>query len=205
MSLLSKEIGDDWAILDVGCGRTSVLRAVHKGYYRVGLDIYRPYILKMRRLSIHDDYVLSDVRALPFKSKSFDCVVATEVLEHLGKKDGSKMLKEIERVARKKILMTTPNGFLSTHPGPDDNPDEAHLSGWTADELKELGFKVYGIRGLKALWSIKDGQAVIWLAPKRLPVLSAIIADVTGFFVYKNPHRAFQFFFVKDINTHGQN
>jgi ubiquinone/menaquinone biosynthesis C-methylase UbiE len=122
-SLLSKQIEDEWTILDVGCGRTSSLKGVEKGAYRVGLDIYRPYILKIRRLSVHDDYVLGDAMALPFKSNSFDCAVATEILEHLTKHDGLRMIKEIERVVKKKILMTTPNGFLPTYAGPDDNPE----------------------------------------------------------------------------------
>ena len=130
-SLLSKDIKDGWTILDVGCGRSSSLMSVEKGSYRVGLDFYAPYIRKSRILSIHDDYVLGDVRALPFKSKSFDCAVATEILEHLDKHDGLIMIKEIERVVKKKILMTTPNGFLPAYGGPDDNPEERHLCGYT--------------------------------------------------------------------------
>ena len=42
----------------------------------------------------------------------------------------------MERVAREKIILTTPNGFLPTYAGPRDNPEEKHLSGWTYDELK---------------------------------------------------------------------
>jgi len=87
-SLLSKEVEDGWTILDVGCGRTSSFMAVDKGSYRIGLDIYVPYIHKIRRLSVHNAYILGDARALPFKSKSFDCSVATEILEHLTKHDG---------------------------------------------------------------------------------------------------------------------
>lgn len=198
-SLLRKEIEDGCTVLDVGCGRTSCLTGIKKGSIRVGLDHYEPYISKSKIGSVHDFYVLGDAIELPFEANSFDCIIATEILEHLHKQDGLRMIKEMERVAKNKILMTTPNGFLPTYPGPDDNPDEAHLSGWTVAELKKLSFKVYGISGLKALWRIRDGQAVMWLTPKRFPVLTAIIADMTSPLVYKYSHRAFQLFFVKNI------
>lgn len=199
-SLLCREIEDGWTILDVGCGRHSSLSGIKKGSVRIGIDHYEPYISMSRSQSVHDFYVIGDARELPFEANSFDCALATEVLEHLDKQEGLKMIKEMERVAKKKILLTTPNGFLPTYPGPNDNPDEAHLSGWTVDELKDLGFKVYGISGLKALWTIKDGQAAVWLIPKRLPILSVIVADMTSFLVYKNPHQAFQLFLLKDMN-----
>lgn len=197
-SLLSKEIEDEWRILDIGCGQSSPLKGVEKGIYKVGLDIYKPYILKSLKLSIHDNYVLGDARALQFKSKSFDCVMATEVLEHLDKHDGEKMIKEMERVAKKKILMTTPNGFLPTYAGPDDNPEETHLCGYTAAELKKLGFKVYGLHGLKALWKVDSGQAVIRFKPRKV---FARLAEITELLVYHHPSLAFQFFLIKDMRN----
>ncbi len=47
-----------------------------------------------------------DAEMLPFKDKSFDFVLCTEVLEHVPK--WGKALKELQRVARKKILVTVP-------------------------------------------------------------------------------------------------
>lgn len=199
LSLLSKEIKDDWRVLDVGCGRISALREVHKGSYRVGLDIYEPYIHIIRDLSIHNAYVLGDVRALPFKSHSFDCAVATEILEHLDKQDGLTMIKEIERVVKRKILMTTPNGFLPTYAGPDDNPNERHLCGYTASELENLGFRVWGYHGLKILWMIKHGQSVFRFSLPK--ILSNLLIDITELFVYHHPSLAFQFFLIKRIKN----
>jgi len=61
VSLIDKELEDDWTILDIGCGRQSSLKEVRKGSYRVGLDMYEPYILESQKLQIHNEYVIDIV------------------------------------------------------------------------------------------------------------------------------------------------
>lgn len=192
---LTKELGNKWTILDIACGYSSSIRSIEEGSYKVGLDFFKPYILNSKTLSLHNDYVLGDVRALPFKSKSFDCVVATEIIEHLIKADGLVMINQMEEVAKEKIFLTTPNGFLPTYAGPDDNPEESHLSGWHAGELKELGFKVYGLGGLKLFWTIKSGKAM----RKSPQKLYALLAGITELFLFRHPGTAFQLFGVKEV------
>ncbi|MBN1804565.1 MAG: class I SAM-dependent methyltransferase [Sedimentisphaerales bacterium] len=197
--LIGREIEKDWTILDVGCGRQSPLKYVSKGSYRVGLDMYEPYIAESRRQKIHDEYVVGDARSLPFDARSFDCVIATDVLEHLSKADGLKMIGEMERVARRKIILTTPNGFLPTYAGPKDNPEEEHLCGWSREHLTELGFKVYGFNGLKQLWTIRKGRAVTKI---RLPILSTVLIDLSQFFlICCCSSLAFHFFLVKELSN----
>jgi len=197
-ALINKEIQDNWTILDAGCGRSSSLKDIKKGSYKIGLDIYEPYIIESKKQSIHNDYVIGDVRKLPFKSDSFDCAVSIDVLEHLNKEDGLEMIKEMKRVAKRKIILTTPNGFLPTYAGPKDNPEERHLSGWTYDELKKLGFKVCGLNGLKMFWIVRHGRAIV---RGGLPVFSSLTVDISEFFAYYYPSLAFQFFFVKNLNN----
>lgn len=194
--LISKEIRNGWKLLDIGCGRNSPLKNIRKNCYKIGLDIYKPYIVDSRKAEIHNDYICGAVTALPFKSKTFDCLIATEVLEHLNKEASLEMLKEIERVARNKIILTTPNGFLATYAGPKDNPEEKHLSGYIYNELRDLGFRVYGIGGYRKFWTISRGQAVTKF---RLPILSALLIGISEFFVYQRPQAAFQFFLVKNL------
>lgn len=201
-SFISKEIKKEWKIVDIGCGRSSVLRQMYTGSYKVGLDFYKPYILQIKKESIHDLYIIGDARMLPFKTNYFDCVIATEILEHMDKKDGLKMIKECERVAKKKIIMTTPNGFLPTYSGPNDNPNETHVCGYNLDELKKLGFRVFGFNGLKVLWKVENGQAVFRF--KLFRSIAPFFIYLTEFFVYNNPSKAFQFFFVKDIKNNNQ-
>ena len=197
-ALLKKEIEESWSILDIGSGRNSCLTSLGKKGWRVGIDHYMPYLETSKQDHVHDENVLGDVRALPFKDNSFDCAVATEIIEHMEKEDGHLMLREMERVSRKRILLTTPNGFLPTLPGPDDNPDEAHICGWTTPELQGLGFKVYGFNGPKGLWTLKEGRSTMRAVPESLPIVTSIVTDIASSMVYNNPDKAFQLFFIKD-------
>ena len=53
--------------------------------------------------------VCADVTALPFINKSFDTVLAAEILEHIPFNEVPKALKELSRVARKAIVITLPH------------------------------------------------------------------------------------------------
>jgi len=200
-ALLEKELEEGTTILDVGCGRCSPLKDVRKKCYKVGLDIYEPYISKSKKLRIHDEYVVGDARTLPFPSNSFDYVIAIEVIEHLTKSDGLKMIKEMERIAKKKIILTTPNGFLPAYAGPEDNPSEKHISGWTVNEFKQLNFSVYGLNGWKYLWKLENGRSVLRFKPKLLCKLLVVFTEI---FVYNYPSVAFQLLCVKKIKKNNK-
>lgn len=80
---------------------------------------------------------------------SFDVVTAIDLIEHLSIAEGYKLLYEMERVARKSVLIYTPNGFVWQPPS-TNNELNAHISGWTANELRRFGFtKIHGHVGLK--------------------------------------------------------
>jgi len=195
-SVLRKEIEKGWSILDVGCGYASPLSKIPKTSFRVGMDFFKQYIDRSSAKKIHDHYVVGKGDSLPFRSKSFDCVIALEVIEHLDKYMGQKMIMELERVAKKKIILTTPNGFLDTKPGPFDNPVECHLSGWHKNDLKSMSFKVYGLGGLKTIWTIRHGKAV----PKiNIPIIGSFLVDITSFAVYNRPSLSFDLLGIKTL------
>ncbi len=56
--------------------------------------------------------------------------------------------------SKNKIIIFTPNGFI-WQDGYDDNSLQEHKSGWCAEELEKLGFKVYGMNGWKKLRGYK--------------------------------------------------
>lgn len=199
VALLNKHIQDGWSVLDLGCGRNSPLQYLKTKNYKVGFDVYVPYVKKSKHRKIHNKYIIGDLkRKLPFKNKSFDCIVSTEVIEHLEKKNGLNLIKEMERVARKKIILTTPNGFLNTYAGPEDNPKENHLSGWTVKDFKLLGFEVRGLEGLRVFWRVKKGQANNIIGNKKFS--RGIIMLMQSLITHKYPRLAFQLFAYKKIN-----
>lgn len=51
---------------------------------------------------------VGDIRNLPFEDKSFDTVMACEVLEHIPFSDFEKSLKELRRVSKKNVIISLP-------------------------------------------------------------------------------------------------
>ncbi|MCL0053366.1 class I SAM-dependent methyltransferase, partial [Dehalococcoidales bacterium] len=154
LNIISKEIRKlstkETAILDLGCGKGEAIKLLFgkdKLNYKIcGVEIFRPYILEAKQKGIYTDLILADVRNLPFKSKSFDVLLLLEVIEHLTKEKGAKLLKEMERIARKGIIVRTPKGFLRKEKIEDSNPFQEHISSWEPKELRNLGYKVKGNR-----------------------------------------------------------
>lgn len=137
------------SVLDLGCGYQSALRDCPVPY-KVGVDIWPPYVEESRKKGLHNTYLVEDIREVDFAAGSFDAVYASEVLEHLVKSDGEKLLGRMMSWAKKKVIITTPNGYFP-QPMSDGNSHQAHLSGWTIDELRQYGFRVQGMGGWKSL------------------------------------------------------
>jgi SAM-dependent methyltransferase len=86
-----------------------------------------------------------------FSTNEFDFVTTFDLIEHFPKHLGYQLLYEIDRIASKGSSVFTPNGFV-WQPGSENNPFNAHLSGWTSKELSRLGWdKQYSTSGLRLL------------------------------------------------------
>ena len=95
-------------ILDLGCGSGEKLIPLINRARVFGVDIAPQSVQKARENGV--DAVIADVEvALPFASKSFDVVVATELIEHLL--DTERFLHEVHRVLKYGglFVLTTPN------------------------------------------------------------------------------------------------
>jgi len=93
------------AILDVGCGTGGNAQTFSR-YGRVTACDRSPAALRMARRGGLRDLVASDAAELPFRSESFDLVLALDVIEHVD--DDRKMLAELRRVLR-------PGGAVAIH------------------------------------------------------------------------------------------
>jgi SAM-dependent methyltransferase len=96
--------GDVSSVLDVGCGDGTILEAIKGGALKVGIDISRRALSRVKA----PNRVLGSAEALPFHGPIFDLVILTEVLEHLPDVLFQATLNEIQQVAKKYILVSVP-------------------------------------------------------------------------------------------------
>lgn len=147
---LQRELRDCKSVLDIGCGPSSPLQYCQNIKYSVGVEPFKPYLNESRKKKIHTKYLNKKIEELDFPEKSFDAVIIIEVLEHLPKKLGYDILKKAEKWAKKKVIVSTPNGLLPQKKL-DENPWQEHLSGWSVADFKALNYSVFGLSGFKFL------------------------------------------------------
>lgn len=90
---MAEKISDSESVLDFGSGWGVLLQSLSEIFQRVqGVDIHRPSIERAQQLirflglnykNIQIFEVKPDDKLLMFKDKTFDCIVATDVLEHI--------------------------------------------------------------------------------------------------------------------------
>jgi len=133
------------SILDLGCGKGIPMKFFnrHKQFHSVGADIFRLDVVRAKTQGTHDDYLLCDIQKLPIKTKSFDIVLCLETLEHLEKEEGERLLKEMEKIARKQIIISTPVGKFE-RPPTDGNTWQEHKSTYGPTELRAHDYQVKG-------------------------------------------------------------
>ncbi|MCX6819342.1 MAG: class I SAM-dependent methyltransferase [Candidatus Aenigmarchaeota archaeon] len=108
---LSKIENDN--ILDVGGGAGLLVPVLYKNTKTLTETDLSPRLVKKAKERYRNlksiKFMTADAENLKFADKSFDVVVCSEAIEHMLKPE--KALKELCRVARKAILITTPNVF----------------------------------------------------------------------------------------------
>ena len=139
-------------ILDLGCGQGKPMEMIKlrmKISRSVGVDLFEPYIAYGKANKIHDEYIQKDIRKVKFPPKSFDVVIASHVLEHMDEGQAWKVLTNMERWAKRQVIIATPIG-AHYHPLEDGNIWQLHKSSFTPDEFEKKGYKIkkYGWKWL---------------------------------------------------------
>ncbi|MCX5657815.1 MAG: class I SAM-dependent methyltransferase [Candidatus Omnitrophica bacterium] len=152
---LQKELVGCNSVLDLGCGPSSPLQHCVNVKYSVGVEAFRHYLEETQKRMIHTKYINKRIEELDFPENNFDAVIMLEVLEHLPQKEGYEIIKKAEKWARKKIILSTPNGYFPMEEV-DNNIYQNHLSGWDVGKLKKEGFLIRGLSGAKIMYSSEN-------------------------------------------------
>ena len=143
--ILSKIPNSAETILDVGCGRAWIAeKLITKKNFICSLDI--SFINPDKALSLYPaenhSAVVADALQLPFKDNSFDCIISSEVIEHVEKPDN--FIAELFRCVKPggSLIITTPykeviKYYLCIHCN-KPTPINAHLHSFDEEKLKNL-------------------------------------------------------------------
>ena len=199
---LRKEILGCESALDLGCGPSSPLQYCKNIKYSVGVEAFQPYLEESKRKKIHTEYIEKKIEEVDFPENRFDAVILIEVLEHLPEKEGYAVLEKAKKWSRKKIIVSTPNGYLFQREL-DNNQMQKHLSGWDTEKMSQMGFECRGLAGLKCLRrEVQDntmGDDLTTTIKYRPRMLWFAAATLSQIITYQLPNRAFELFCVKKI------
>jgi len=180
------------SVIDIGCGKGIwgyLLYALRENMtYLCSADITPTYLRFVKERNVYDDLVLCDCTFLPFRDRSFDLVLLSEVLEHLEKKQGYAVLKQLERIARQLIIITVPQGLLKQE-GVGGIDAERHRSAWYTSEFKKLGYKVTGIGCRLVKYHLAEKHPHLWGAAHYIfTPIAYLIPYVAGYLIcFKEP------------------
>lgn len=132
------------SVLDVACG-LSLKSKYMEADIRVGIDIHDEYF-KHIEADVPFVVMKQDIRDLSnFVSKSFDIVIALDIIEHITKEEGFVLMRECERIAKFAVVIETPLGYVAQNMdilGHGGDIWQTHRSGWDVTDFLKKGYEV---------------------------------------------------------------
>ena len=154
LSLVPEKV---YRFLDIGCGDCTNTMFVEADSVAVRNDAtlalmttYQPsHLVLCNALDL----------ALILAPKSFDLIVALDVIEHLKKDDGYKLVEVAESLSCGRIIFFTPLGYHMVHETGETY--QCHLSGWYPDNFTSMGYSCWVFpnfhdNGVGAFYAVKD-------------------------------------------------
>jgi 2-polyprenyl-3-methyl-5-hydroxy-6-metoxy-1,4-benzoquinol methylase len=123
------------------------------------IEVFGPYVTPLQRLIYDEIHVADAVEILP-QLATYDLVLLIDVLEHLGKPDGIRLIKAA-LLKGTFVIVSTPK-----NPAPQGahfgNVHEKHTSAWTKRELTAVAPALFlqEPQSLVALLSLSKGRVV---------------------------------------------
>jgi SAM-dependent methyltransferase len=166
---VQKEIHPEDTVLDLGCGimqattdsicktklnKIEKLRGKEKPQSIVcksllGCEIVDKYLDRAKKYFPVIKFDLNDMNSFDiFRNKSFDVVMALDVIEHIEQQHAIKIIGAMEKIARKKIIIYTPVKFEKNEQNIEnawdmgENPYQEHKCYIPPSRFESWGFKV---------------------------------------------------------------
>jgi ubiquinone/menaquinone biosynthesis C-methylase UbiE len=118
-----------------------------------GIEACEVYLTPVHDYVYNQIFVGDALDTLPIlAAQSYELVLAIDILEHFTKSQGELFLQELQRVARRAVLLSTPKTFIPQEIAA--NPYENHRSFWTDAELAERHYQkiLFNEISLIAVW-----------------------------------------------------
>lgn len=183
--------GNIKTVLDLGCGSGRLMKAlsVNEQWEVTGVDIDKKSVEAAKTVGVYKKVIAGDIEKVATKliqdKQKFDLVLCSQILEHLSKKKGEKILGLLNKLTKNRIVLSTPNGFLeqieeslATH-----NVHQEHISGWEIEDFTKRGYIVRGV-GSRLFWSF---SGLARSKNKYISILSRIASYIISPFVYFFP------------------
>ena len=146
LSAINELLLDSGTVLDVGCGVGATITEFCCPI-KIGVDAHRPYL---ENAKLGEQFIKLNFRAEClseiFLPNSIDSVTLIDVIEHFEKEVAFDVLRQVEEIAAKRVIVFTPKGFFQQidvdHYGLGGESFQRHRSGWEVEDFQKLGYNV---------------------------------------------------------------
>ena len=193
-------INDCQTQLDLGSNDGRTLRGLETPHVTC-VELFKPSVRALKQAGFDEvlcEHIQEAVNRFVQEGRQFERVSCFDVIEHLPKADGEKLLDGIEQIAGREIVLFIPietpemhadlafqahrEFGLSQHPA-GQRQLQAHLSFWTPDDLAKRGYVIFEMvnfhgEGQNAFFAAKyanDGDANVAMKRVRAHVDGAHI------------------------------
>jgi len=145
LDTINKLLSDSRTVLDIGCGVGETLKDFSCPI-KIGVDAHRPYLEHTKDGGFIKINFTAERLSELFLPKSLDSVTLIDVIEHFEKGGALDVLRQVEEIAAKRVIVFTPRGFFQQldvdHYGLGGESFQRHRSGWDVDDFQNRGYNI---------------------------------------------------------------